>query len=222
MVRPSSTHPSTTCSACHYQRRELNVGTITETLGAAQAQGLWPSLIPAVGPFLSAVVAAGAIIVGVVQNRKLSEINARNADIAEMNATASVQQAETAALKLRIDLFDRRYAAYENFTEAVRNSLRDAIEYVDNPTNKRALWEASRSMAFLFGREVRECSDRMTQALNQVEAARMAIKAAQMSQTDSDTSDIVNAFMGGQMTINNGFGEMRELVRAYAGLDDIH
>jgi hypothetical protein len=108
------------------------------------------------GPTATLIVAVPTLLVGIATLILSSRIARVSADLARVNAHIASQQLETAKNKLRHDLFERRFAAFEAAMELV--SI--AVTKGDVPDEaRREFLVATKGVQFLFNRKLQDYYD---------------------------------------------------------------
>ena len=227
------------------------MGTITHTLTITHhARDLLTPWIPAVGALASAAVAIVALGIGARQNKatraiakeqvriserqvgisadqnnRLAETNERNTAVAEANAETAKRQAQTASTKLRIDLFDQRYAAWRE-VDRIADEWRNAIQLAQ-PVDITGLKEARYRLYFLFGGDVDMNADALLDKIFSYQRAEEKIRKFDIDiqegrAVDAESYDKTLHVLSDSLGCSKLFQDrLRDAVRSYIRLHEI-
>jgi len=125
-------------------------------------------------------------------------------------AWIAFQQWQTARQKLILDLFDRRFAAYSDFSNSVTKYLNDAVEIrrvkgalSPEELDRQHIYDAQRRMHFLFSEAVLEKSDEVVKEADRFilimsqsgVGLRWPVSSEEMIRLQAELLELVTPFM---------------------------
>ena len=142
--------------------------TVAHAVTAWHTHRDWLALgVQIIAPLGTVVVSSIALWFSWLQSqesRRQAQISRREAQrvrkLTERNILASETQAETASAKLRFDLFEERYKAWNAFDD-ILGRFRDTVEQNAPRTSLEGLRDAQRRMDFLFDDDVNTPAKRL-------------------------------------------------------------
>lgn len=141
--------------------------------------------------------------------------------IAGIVAFIAFQQWRTARHKLALDLFDRRFANFQSVHETVRAYLAAVrslkfpdVESDDERARFAEFWSHYDSARFLFGPDVCDCLDELSERLANLKAVKTALMMGEVGVSRTHLRDA-------ESEVTFGLSEFRNTVARYVSLGHI-